>query len=356
MAEEVHQPTPQAALEHAAQRYSTLVKQFRPDAPAKLHFDIFHGPAIFPPSGVQELNNAVVLSGEWFVIADGKAYCDGFVQTPSPPVSAYFVARGVTLLCEPPVMLPTRDFFLLGGCTNYTHWLLDFLPRIPLYRADYGPMLVGGPLLPFQIQSLALLGVGTASLHVLDYPRAYIAPRLSYPSTGSALYMPPMTFQPAIIDWLRDKFLMPRAGSRGGRKLFMSRAGSAKAHGRRLLNEPEIVDIASEQGFEIVRPEELSFEAQVTLFSEASVIAGPHGSGFTNIVFAPRETKIIEMLGPRYHRERPFHMYEKLAEILGQTFVRVVGRSDESQPVFMNHVPFETYTIDPDEFRRAIRQ
>ena len=55
--------------------------------------------------------------------------------------------------------------------------------------------------------------------------------------------------------------------------------------GRRLLNEEEIARIASEQGFEIIRAEELAFENQVMLFSEASVITGPHGAGFVNMVF-----------------------------------------------------------------------
>jgi capsular polysaccharide biosynthesis protein len=358
MSGEAYQRPDQRATESTAQLYLALANQFRSRRPTKAGFNIFRGPEIFPSSpGLQELHNAVVLSGEWFVVAEGKAYCDAFVQTPSPPLSAYIVAGGstITLLCEPPVKLPTRDFFLLGGCANYTHWLLDFLPRIALYRPSYGPLLVNGPLLPFQTQALTYLGVGAASLLALDYPRAYIAPKLFYPSTGSAICMPPMTFQPSILDWLRDKFVTPRAGSQGGRKLFISRAGHSQVHGRRLLNEAEIARIADEHGFEIIRAEELSFEAQVMLFSEASVIAGPHGAGFVNMIFAQRGAKIVEMMGPRLNRERqPSSLvYVNIAAILGQNFVRIVGRSDE--PVFRNHTPYETYTIDPNEFRHAIR-
>jgi Glycosyltransferase 61 len=357
MSNQFHQKLDQRFLEGATQRYLTLANEFRSDRPTKANFNIFHGPEIFSFSpGLQELHNAVVLSGEWFVVADGKAYCDAFVQTPTPRFSAYLVARGITLICESPVRLPSQEFFLLGGCANYTHWLLDYLPRIALYRSNYGSMLVNGPLRPFQIQAFRCLGVDAASLLALDYPRAYVAPKLFYPSTGSAFLMPPLTFQPAIIDWLRDRFLRPRAGSQGGRKLFISRTGHSQVHERRLLNDAEIAGVAGEQGFEIIRPEELSFESQVILFSEASVITGPHGSGFVNMVFAPRGAKIIEMLGPRYNRERPasLHPYVKIAAMLGQNFVRVIGRSDD-KPILRNFVPYETYTIDPDEFRRAIR-
>jgi len=57
------------------------------------------------------------------------------------------------------------------------------------------------------------------------------------------------------------------------------------------------------------------------------------------------------MIGPRFNREQGSRPYVNLASILG----RIVGQSDENKPIFMNHGPYETYTIDPDEFRRAIR-
>jgi capsular polysaccharide biosynthesis protein len=355
-----HLQADQAALQRAAQRYLALANQFRSDQPTKADFNVFRGPEIFSSSpGLQELRNAVVLSGEWFVIAGGKAYCDTFVQTPSPPLSAYIVGRkcGITLLCERPVELPAHECFLLGGCPNYAHWVLDFLPRIAFYRLNYGPLLVNGPLLPFQIQALTHLGVSAENLVALDYPRTYLVRKLFYLSTGSAIAMPPLTFQPAIVDWLRDKFVKTPADSRRGRKLFISRAGHPEIHGRRLLNEAEIAAIASQQGFEIIRTEELSFETQVTLFSEASVIAGPHGAGCVNMVFAPRGARVIEMIGPRSHREQQpaSRCYVNIATILGQNFVRIVGQSDENKPVFMDHSQYETYTIDPNKFRHAIR-
>ena len=137
----------------------------------------------------------------------------------------------------------------------------------------------------------------------------------------------------------------------------MWRAGHSDIHGRRLLNEAEIAAIASEQGFEIIRSEALPFETQVALFSEASVIAGPHGAGFVNMVFAPRGARVIEMIGPCFNRNQlpASRCYVNIASILGQDFVRIVGRSDENDPIFMDHEPHETYTVDPNEFRRAIR-
>jgi hypothetical protein len=81
---------------------------------------------------------------------------------------------------------------------------------------------VNGLLLPFQIRALTHLGVKSADLLALDYPRAYVVRNLFYPSTTSAICMPPLTFQPAIIDWLRDKFLRPGVGSRRAQAFYRS--------------------------------------------------------------------------------------------------------------------------------------
>jgi capsular polysaccharide biosynthesis protein len=226
---------------------------------------------------------------------------------------------------------------------------------------------VNGPLQPFQIQAFTYLGVKMTDVIQLEYPRAYRVQELLYPRTASHLCTPHLAFQPAIVDWLRDKFKRLRSPGGGRRKLFISRAGGLQSHARRVLNEDEITDLAREQGFEIVRCEELSFETQVTMFSEASIIVGAHGAGLINLVFAHRSAKIVEMIGPRF--DRPWlqpdqqgwsgfssQIYMKLSSLLGQNFVRLVGKSDCKVPVHMNHLPFETYIIEPAQFTAAIRQ
>jgi capsular polysaccharide biosynthesis protein len=158
---------------------------------------------------------------------------------------------------------------------------------------------------------------------------------------------------------LRDKFKRLRAASDGQRKLFISRGESLNTHARRLLNEDEIASLASKQGFEIVCCEKLSFEAQVTLFSEARIIVGAHGAGLANLVFAPRTAKVVELMGPRLNDPPQGRaafvspMFMKLASIVGQTYVRVVGKSDSGE-VHMDFLPFETYSIEPAEFLAAV--
>jgi hypothetical protein len=348
------------AIQDAAGRYRHLMNEFRPGDAAPIDFHLFRGALVLPATaGVLELQDAEILSGEWFVIAGVQVYGDLLLQTPSPPLQAYRVQKNanvIELLYEPPLRLSVPEAFLLGGCQNYSHWLLDFLPRMRLYPNSAPPLIVNKPLLGFQLDSLKLLGIEPSNLVPLDYPRSYLVPKLLYPCTLSSVATPPLSFDVSILGWLRDAFGRLFAPEPRRRKLFISRAGHPLARGRRLLNEGELAKIAAARGFEIVRCEDLSFADQVNLFSQAAVITGPHGAGFANMVFAPRQARIIELIGPRYARDTsggslPFL---KMVVPLGQQFSRIVGVGDDTSAIEMDHLPYETYTIDPEAFARAL--
>jgi len=72
--------------------------------------------------------------------------------------SAYHVASCRRSAASSPVggaRLAVASAFMLGGCPNYGHWLMDYLPRIALWKSDV-PLLVNSPQLPFQSESLAI--------------------------------------------------------------------------------------------------------------------------------------------------------------------------------------------------------
>ncbi len=75
------------------------------------------------------------------------------------------------------------------------------------------------------------------------------------------------------------------------RRIYISRA---KATLRRVLNDDEVVACLQKHGFEVCIAEDLSFDEQVRIFHEAEVVAGPHGSGFTNLLFCEPPVKVVE--------------------------------------------------------------
>jgi len=76
------------------------------------------------------------------------------------------------------------------------------------------------------------------------------------------------------------------------RFIYLSREDAAT---RRILNEPDVESLLRAYGFESLRTENMSVPEQVEVFSSAEIIAGPHGAGLTNAIFADAP-HIIEFL------------------------------------------------------------
>lgn len=74
-------------------------------------------------------------------------------------------------------------------------------------------------------------------------------------------------------------------------KFFIKR----KVVGRGMINESEVEEYFKSKGFELVCLEELSLQQQFSIFNKAQVVAGLHGAGFTNLIFASPKLKVIEL-------------------------------------------------------------
>jgi hypothetical protein len=359
----------EAKIKATEQHYFECVRRFRSDAPPFLTLRPLQAPnGYIYQIGRIQLRDAIVLSGEWFVVSNRQVLgvsnrqvlCDFFLQTPLPPHSAYVIGfirpAGIQLLFEEPVGLPVdreTECFLLGGCPNYSHWLLDYLPRLALCPVGV-PLLVNGPLAPFQVQSLNALGTRQDLLVPLEYPRAYAVKNLIYPSIASSSITRPHSFQPWVLEWLRKSFAHLLTDKPCARRIFISRAGLKDTHERRLINHDEIASIAERMDFEVVKPENMTFSDQVRLFSQAGVVCGPHGAGLANIIFLQKGRRVIELIGPRFNREAGSMVYLNLARHLNLQHSHMVGQSDELGPIKDNHAVNETYTIDPKEFKRLL--
>jgi capsular polysaccharide biosynthesis protein len=65
---------------------------------------------------------------------------------------------------------------------------------------------------------------------------------------------------------------------------------------RYVINHDAVASSLARDGWDILDPASLSFADQVGLFSQARVIAGLHGAGLTNMLFAP-QAAIVELVG-----------------------------------------------------------
>jgi hypothetical protein len=124
-----------------------------------------------------------------------------------------------------------------------------------------------------------------------------------------------------LLDWIRalvfDGYgLAPDAVA--DRRIYVSRNDTPR---RRVGNESELRPVLARHRFEVVAPGSLSFRDQVALFASASAIAGPHGAGLTNILFAGKKAKVLELFPANAIR----NTYFLLSVSLGQTHRALIG-------------------------------
>ncbi len=134
------------------------------------------------------------------------------------------------------------------------------------------------------------------------------------------------------------------APSRADRLIYVSRLG-AKA--RPLDNEAALAAVAQRLGFEIVDPGELTFLDQVALFSQARVVAGPHGAGLANAAFCSPGSILLEL--------RPLNRPGQ-SPMLNESYRRIcaVQNLQYDCAIFANPPEQDGWSIDVDRAARLL--
>ena len=224
----------------------------------------------------------------------------------------------------PPVKVVKGSVAVLSGLSGhiYFHWMVDVLPRIDLLRRsgikleEIDWFLVNSYRLPFQRETLNLLGIPTEKLLESDRDCHIQAERLIVPSFAGHLGW----LRPRGIEFLRETFLPLAVENKANspERIYISRA---KARHRQVINETEVMEVLRPLGFVGVSLESLSFGEQVHLFARAKAIVSAHGSGLTNIVFCSRDVKVIEFMSPHYER----YYYRVISQYLGLEHYSLTG-------------------------------
>jgi len=185
-----------------------------------------------------------------------------------------------------------------GGNTFYHH-LLEALPRYHLLEmAGINPRqingwIINGQTVAFQTASWRALGIEKEKLITLDKGSFLQAERLIVPSLPSH----PGHTPPWVVDFLRKLFSTKGRTNGGAMGLWISRR---KASTRRFLGEKAWLEKLAGLGFREIFCEDLALHEQAKLFFEAKHVAGAHGAGMANLVFAREGTMVTEFFNPRY--------------------------------------------------------
>lgn len=75
--------------------------------------------------------------------------------------------------------------------------------------------------------------------------------------------------------------------------VYVSRSDATN---RNVINEDEVIKLVKKYNFEIVILSQLSFQSQINIFNESSMIITMHGAGLTNLVFSQQGQNVIEFV------------------------------------------------------------
>jgi len=135
--------------------------------------------------------------------------------------------------------------------------------------------------------------------------------------------------------------------------IYVSRRGLDSF--RSMTNEDEVERAMRRLGFAVIHPQQLSFDQQVTYFARARIVAGPHGAGLTNAMFAPAECLVVDFFPDNGRSTWMLHM----TRLTGQHYLPLAYPIDQalSQPVLFRNVVIshsQVYRVPSDEFAAIV--
>ena len=217
---------------------------------------------------------------------------------------------------------------------NYTHWFQDYLTRLEgleYYRSEAGvnpAVLIPGEASGWMRDALRAIGYGPDRWIEWDGGRAHVGRLIVSSVRREARERAPnrrIVYSPTGVRWVRNRIRSNIDVERTvphSERIYLSRSNALT---RRVRNEDEVMTLLSDWGFELYRPEELSFAEQVTLFSDAEAIVSPHGSGLMNQIFAD-DAVVVELMGKKQTVTTPATEYF-YAELLGHDYACVPGEA-----------------------------
>lgn len=185
-----------------------------------------------------------------------------------------------------------------SGSHIYYHWMFDVIPRInELKKANvYNAIdwfVINYENKTFQDELLSKLSIPKSKILISNnhWNFHYRFEKLYVPSLPSSVNVPSLE----SCLYLKTLFKENIDNEIHNRRFYIRRTGH-----RKIENEIAVMEILHKFNIEVISPEYLSVGEQASLFSMAELVIGPHGGGFTNIVFCKPNTHIIDLFSPEW--------------------------------------------------------
>ena len=225
--------------------------------------------------------------------------------------------RGVLISCEHDV--------------NYFHWLVECIPKL-LYLdsldlfTDY-PLIISRGLHPNLRRALDLVNVNERPIIEVAKNQIYSVRDLIYISDLSrikdrSLGKGDVPISKKWLNQLVEKMLetVNTASRKEFKKIFVTR----RSEFRKLTNFRQIEKKMHDEGFQVILPEEYTFDEQVEIFANARVIFLPTGAACTNLLFCKPGTQ-ARIFNPTHPNTNPY-IFNQIANVSGVELKFLLGQ------------------------------
>jgi capsular polysaccharide biosynthesis protein len=228
---------------------------------------------------------------------------------------------------------------------NVGHWLMDGVLRLAVLEAAglaEGVKFIVPDAQPKYLQPMEALGYGPDRCDGL-LAGHWEVEHLLVPS----YLAPPGLIRPWGGRWIRERLGVEDRPA-GKRRLWISRS---RARYRRLQNEEELLPLLERAGFEKVDLEEWTFREQADILSQAGAVAGPHGAGMTDLLFAPRGIRVLELFPPEFVNP----VFYSMANSMDQEYYYLTGYSLPEDRHPEGAKDLSHFRVDPQKLAQILR-
>lgn len=255
------------------------------------------------------LNNCIVFSNSDFIIQGNEVYWEK-IESKHNNKDIIFVDNNLVkynktkVLIRVPKALKSIDtgFSLCGVHSNvWSHFLIQYLPKliiasklnieVNLIIPDYTDYNINQILEKYLLEFNNLSLVRVKSTEAIKVRQLYFVNNIGFVAEHSYQPLFPNVLVPSYVaGCIRETFFRNEDEIKidANNKLFLRRTGI-----RNLINYSEIEAYFENKGYKLVDSSNLSITEKRTLFGSASVIVGPHGASFTNIIFCHNNVRIL---------------------------------------------------------------
>ena len=285
---------------------------------------------LLPAEGVLRVHEGIATSKGGNLSRQGKLITTFLQPIDGKLPHKHDLMRFSTKKFFPSLYKSTRPVVTLaaGWQGAFYHWVYEVLPRLHLVeKGGYSSAcLYVEAATTFQKQSLELMGIQPSQIIDAHTYSAVQAPELIIPSISQT----PTHWG---CGYLRDK-IVPQLSKKPPLRLYVSRSDASR---RRVINESQVFALLKRYGFVKVELSTLTFKEQAEFFLAAEAVVGPHGAGFSHLVFCQPQTPFLEIFDPAYFNPCYWHVSERV----GLEYHYLFGEGPRFPEGFQTH-------LDPD--------